>query len=146
MRTLLVLAALAGFAAPVAADDKDAKLKVGDKAPPVKATKWLRGAEVKEFAAGKVYVMEFWATWCGPCIVMMPHMGELNAQYKDKGVTLIAFTTKDKNGNSLEKVQALVERRGSKLGYTFAYADDDETNDAWMKAAAQRHPVLFRRR
>jgi thiol-disulfide isomerase/thioredoxin len=137
MRTLALLAALAGFVAPAAADDKDVKLKVGDKAPPVKAAKWLQGAEVKEFAAGKVYVVEFWSTWCGPCIVMMPHMGELHARYKDKGVTLVAFTTKDKNGNSLEKVQALVERRGPKLGYTFAYADDDETNDAWMKAAGR---------
>ena len=138
MRKLLVLAALAGFIAPAAAEDKekDAKLKVGDKAPPVKATKWLQGAEVKEFAAGKTYVMEFWATWCGPCIVMMPHMGELQTQYKDKGVTFIGFSAKDPN-NSLEKVQALVEKRGPKLGYTFAYADDRETYDAWMKAAGQ---------
>ena len=136
MRKLLVLAALVGFVVPTAAQDKDAKLKVGDKAPPVRATKWLQGAEVKEFAAGKTYVMEFWATWCGPCIVMMPHMGELQAEYKAKGVTFIGFSAKDPN-NSLEKVQALVEKRGPKLGYTFAYADDRETYDAWMKAAGQ---------
>lgn len=133
MRKLLVLAALIGFVVPVTA--QDAKLKVGDKAPPVKATKWLQGKEVTAFAEGKTYVMEFWATWCGPCIVMMPHMGELQAEYKDK-VTFIGFTAKDPN-NSLEKVQALVEKRGPKLGYTFAYADDRETYDAWMKAAGQ---------
>jgi thiol-disulfide isomerase/thioredoxin len=138
MRTLLALTALVGLIDPLAAQnkDKDAKLKVGDKAPAVKATKWLQGAEVKEFAEGKVYVMEFWATWCGPCIVMMPHMGELQAEYKAKGVTFIGFTAKDPN-NTLEKVQALVEKRGPKLGYTFAYADDRETYDAWMKAAGQ---------
>jgi thiol-disulfide isomerase/thioredoxin len=136
MRKLLVLAALIGFVAPVAAEDKEGKLKVGDKAPAVKATKWLQGKEVKSFEEGKVYVMEFWATWCGPCIVMMPHMGELQAEYKDKGVTFIGFTAKDP-GNTLEKVQALVEKRGPKLGYTFAYADDRETYDAWMKAAGQ---------
>jgi thiol-disulfide isomerase/thioredoxin len=136
MRTLLVLAALVGFIAPVAADDpKDTKLKVGDKAPPVKATKWLQGAEVKEFAPGKSYVMEFWATWCGPCIVMMPHMAELQGEYRSKGVTFIGFTSKDERGNTMEKVQAFVERRGPKLGYTFAYADDTETKDAWMKAS-----------
>ncbi len=135
MRKLLVLAALVGFVAPAPAQEK---LKVGDKAPPVKATKWLQGKEVTEFAAGKTYVMEFWATWCGPCIVMMPHMGELQTQYKDK-VTFIGFSAKDPN-NSLEKVQALVEKRGPKLGYTFAYADDRETYDAWMKAA-QRNGI-----
>jgi thiol-disulfide isomerase/thioredoxin len=138
MRKLLVLAALLGFVIPGAAQDKekDAKLKVGDKAPPVKATKWLQGAEVKEFAEGKTYVMEFWATWCGPCIVMMPHMGELQAQYKSKGVTFIGFSAKDPS-NTLEKVQAFVEKRGPALGYTFAYAADRETSDAWMKAAGQ---------
>ena len=114
----------------------EAALKVGDPAPPVQATKWLQGAEVKEFAQGKVYVMEFWATWCGPCIVMMPHMGELQREYKDKGVTFIGFTKKDPN-NTLEKVQALVEKRGPKLGYTFVYADNAETYNAWMKAAKQ---------
>ena len=148
MRTLFALAAAAGLVASAAAQDpkKDEKkaepkkpevtLKIGDPAPPVRATKWLQGAEVKEFAKDKVYVMEFWATWCGPCIVMMPHMGELQAMYKDKGVTFIGFTKKDQN-NSLEKVQALVAKRGPKLGYTFAYADDAETYDAWMKASGR---------
>jgi thiol-disulfide isomerase/thioredoxin len=135
MRMLLALVALAGFITPVAAED--AKLKIGDKAPPVKVTKWLQGKEVASFEEGKTYVMEFWATWCGPCIVMMPHMAELQNEYKAKGVTFIGFTHKDKNGNSLEKVQAFVEKRGPKLGYTFAWADNDETNDAWMKAAGQ---------
>ncbi len=146
MRKLFALAVLAGLIAPASGQDTkpkadppkkpEATLKIGDKAPPVKATKWLQGAEVKEFAAGKTYVMEFWATWCGPCIVMMPHMGELQSQYKDKGVTFIGFSAKDPN-NTLEKVQALVEKRGPKLGYTFAFADNRETYDDWMKAAGQ---------
>jgi thiol-disulfide isomerase/thioredoxin len=146
MRSLFALAVCAGLAAPAAAQEPkkdppkkqerpEPTLKVGDKAPPVKATKWLHGAEVKELAAGKVYVVEFWATWCGPCIVMMPHMGELQTQFKDK-VTIIGYSAKDPN-NSQEKVAAFVEKRGAKLGYTFAYADDRETYDAWMKAAGQ---------
>jgi len=154
MRKLLALAALVALAATVVAQETkpaqppvkiapapaqppkaEPTLKVGDKAPPVRATKWLQGKEVSAFTEGKVYVMEFWATWCGPCIVMMPHMGELQAQYKDK-VTFIGFSAKDQN-NPLEKVQALVEKRGPKLGYTFAFADDRETYDMWMKPAGQ---------
>jgi thiol-disulfide isomerase/thioredoxin len=127
-------------AAKPIADDVEKKetksLKVGDPAPKLKATKWLQGAEVTEFAPGKTYVVEFWATWCGPCIVMMPHMAEMQREYKDKGVTFIGYSKKDPN-NTAEKVAAFVEKRGPKLGYTFAYADDSETYDAYMKAAGQ---------
>jgi thiol-disulfide isomerase/thioredoxin len=101
MRTLLVAAALTGLTAVAAtADDTKpatrkkpaASLKVGDAAPALKASKWLQGEEVKAFEPGKVYVVEFWATWCGPCIVMMPHMAEMQAAFKDKAVTFIGFS------------------------------------------------------
>jgi thiol-disulfide isomerase/thioredoxin len=111
-------------------------LKVGDPAPKIQATKWLQGDPVTEFATGKVYVVEFWATWCGPCIVMMPHMADLQNEFKSSGVTFIGYSAKDAN-NPAEKVAAFVEKRGPKLGYTFAYADDRKTYEAWMKASGQ---------
>ena len=135
-------------AAVSAADKNDAKktpppkekdqptLKVGDAPPKLKVSKWLQGAAVREFDPGKVYVVEFWATWCGPCIMMMPHLGELQAEYKDKGVTFIGFSAKDPR-NTAQKVAAFVAKRGPKLGYTFAYGDDRDTYDAWMTAADQ---------
>ncbi len=142
MRTLL--AALGGFlvVAGLAAAQKGdptkpgVTLKVGDPAPALKATKWLQGKEVKAFETGKVYVVEFWATWCGPCIVMMPHLSSLQTEYKSKGVTIIGFTTKGRS-NEEEKVVAFVKKRGPKLKYTFAYAEEEDTNNAWMKAAGR---------
>jgi thiol-disulfide isomerase/thioredoxin len=150
MRKLLVALALIGLTAVTGrADDPkpaktdpskgkpDGKLAVGDPAPKLEATKWLQGEPVKAFAPGKVYVVEFWATWCGPCIVMMPHMGALQAEYKEKGVTFVGFSAHDAN-NTEEKVAALVKKRGPKLKYTFAYADNSDTKDAYMKASGQR--------
>src|SRR5436305_4114419 len=64
-----------------------ASLKPGDLAPPLMATKWLQGREVPKFEPGGVYVVEFWATWCGPCIAFMPHLAELQARYRDNGLT-----------------------------------------------------------
>jgi len=157
MRKLLAVAFLFGFVALAApaqdpqpkavpaakliplAQEPKAKpavtLKAGDPAPAIKATKWMQGAEVKEFAPGKVYV-EFWATWCGPCIVMMPHLGELQREYKEKGVTFIGYSAQDKN-NTEAKVAEFVQKRGPKLGYTMAYADDRDTYAAWMTAAGR---------
>src|SRR5262249_36414263 len=98
MRNLIAVVALAGLVAggSMADDPKDKKdvavpevtLKVGDPAPQLKADKWLQGGEVKAFEPGKVYVVEFWATWCGPCISAMPHLAQLQEHYKDK-VTFI---------------------------------------------------------
>jgi len=113
-----------------------ATLHVGDEPPPLVATKWLQGSEVKKFESGKVYVVEFWATWCGPCIVMMPHLGELQKNYRDKGLTIVGYSAQDPN-NTEEKVAAFVDKRGPKLGYTFAYAEDKTSYDGWMKAAGQ---------
>ncbi|MGN6726093.1 MAG: redoxin family protein [Tepidisphaeraceae bacterium] len=41
---------------------------------------------------GKVVVIDFWATWCGPCVAEMPNMKKLYAQYKDKGVEFIGVS------------------------------------------------------
>jgi hypothetical protein len=51
-------------------------------------------------------------------------------------VTFIGFSARDPR-NTQEKVAAFVEKRGPKLGYTFAYADDRQTNETWMTAAGQ---------
>jgi thiol-disulfide isomerase/thioredoxin len=122
--------------APTPKKAPEITLKPGDTAPPLLATKWLQGSEVTKFEADKVYVVEFWATWCGPCIVMMPHLGEIQREYRDKGVTIIGYTKKDP-GNTAEKVTEFVEKRGPKLGYTFAYAEEDDSYKAWMQAAGR---------
>jgi thiol-disulfide isomerase/thioredoxin len=143
MRTLfltLFLIALAGsclIAQDDAATEKSkSKLKAGDAPPALQATQWLVGPEVKSFEKGKVYVVEFWATWCGPCVVMMPHLGDLQEELGPKGVTIVGFTAKDES-NTAEKVTEFVKKRGDKLGYSIAYADDRDTYEAFMTAAGK---------
>ena len=64
-------------------------LQVGSKAPSLNIEHWISdggGAypHVTEFVPGKIYVVEFWATWCGPCLRAMPHLAELQETYGDK--------------------------------------------------------------
>ena len=114
---------------------QEGKLKVGDPAPPLAVSTWLHGAEVKEFEPGHVYVVEFWATWCGPCIQIMPHVGDLQDEYREKGVTFIGFASEANDKE--EKVNAFVAKQGAKLGYTFAFGSGTETHNAYMKASGQ---------
>jgi thiol-disulfide isomerase/thioredoxin len=119
---------------PAVRKKAEVTLHVGDEPPALKADHWLQGEEVKSFEKGKVYVVEFWATWCGPCIVMMPHMAELQTQLREKGVVFIGYSKKD-DTNTQEKVEAFVKRRGPKLGYTFCFAESPKVYESYMAAS-----------
>jgi thiol-disulfide isomerase/thioredoxin len=91
-------------------------LKPGDPAPPLALGKWVKGEPVTEFAKGQTYIVECWATWCGPCIVAIPHVSELQAKYKDKGLTVIGVDVWDEKATD-EKVSEFVEKQGEKMNY-----------------------------
>lgn len=130
---LVATAVIAGLLYSVATAEPT--LKAGDKAPAISVEKWFKGEPVTSFEPGKVYVVEFWATWCGPCIKQIPHMTALQKEYRDKGVTMIAVTSKDNRGNTFEKAEKFVAKKGDGMGYIVAWDKDRETNAAFMKAA-----------
>jgi thiol-disulfide isomerase/thioredoxin len=140
MRTTLAIpSALLALLATARAQD----LKLGDPAPALAIAKWIKGEPVAKFAADKVYVVEFWATWCGPCIAGMPHLSKLQADYQDQGLTIIGVSTQDPR-NSLAQVEAMVKDKGDGMGYTVAWDDARKTNEAYMRAAKRNSiPCCF---
>ena len=59
-------------------------LGIGDPAPAIKVEGWARGVPVTGFERGQVYVLDFWATWCGGCIASFPHISAIAEKYKGR--------------------------------------------------------------
>lgn len=139
MKKVLALAFVAGL---VAAPQAMAELKVGDDAPKLSIKSWVKGQPFDMMKAKDkdVVVVEFWATWCGPCRMSIPHMSEMQDHFKDKGVTFIGVS--DEDAKVVEKF--LKGGFDEKMRYRVAIDDGEKTNEAWMKASNQRGiPTAF---
>jgi thiol-disulfide isomerase/thioredoxin len=124
----------------------EAKLSIGDPAPPLQAGKWIQGDAVTAFDTNHVYIVEFWATWCGPCRASIPHLNELYNQFKDQGLVAIGQDVWEQNEDG---VPAFVKKMGDQMTYRVAL--DDKSKDekgamatTWMTAAEQNGiPTAF---
>jgi thiol-disulfide isomerase/thioredoxin len=73
-------------------------------------------------ASNKVLVFDFWATWCGPCRLEIPHLVELQRDYRDKGVEVIGLSIED------PKIHADLVRNFAKemnINYQLGFASDE---------------------
>jgi thiol-disulfide isomerase/thioredoxin len=127
VRTLLSAVLALGLAASAWAQDK--KLQVGDQAPGLDIEVWAKGDETT-IESGNVYVVEFWATWCGPCKRSIPHLTSLQKDYGDKGLNIIGISWEEP-----ALVNKFVKEWGNRMDYTVAVDRREGTKRAWLDAA-----------
>lgn len=117
---------------------KSDKGKLGMTMPSLEKLQWVKGGPV-EFKKDKVYVIEFWATWCPPCRASIPHLTEVQKKFKDKNVTIVGISDED-----TKTVKGFVEKMGDKMDYAIAVDADGSAGEGFMRAFGQNGiPTAF---
>jgi thiol-disulfide isomerase/thioredoxin len=81
-----------------------AAVQVGQ--PVVVQFKAVDGTNIStEALKGKLVVLDFWATWCGPCMQMVPHMVEMNQKYASKGVVIVGISLDEDRAAMLQTIK-----------------------------------------
>lgn len=112
-------------------------LNIGDQAPELKVTDWVKG-NAQELGKGNITVVEFWATWCGPCKMSIPHLTELAHKYKGKVNFVGVSIWESKPEDYKTKVPAFVKDFGDKMDYNVATEGPDTfMAQNWMQAAGE---------
>jgi len=105
MKTLRLVLALVVSAAP-----SMGQIIPGQQAPEVKIDKLFHSPvpfeSLKELQ-GSAVLLEFWATWCGPCRAQIPHMVETHNKYADRGLVVLAMSNE-----AADKVEPFIEQNG----------------------------------
>ena len=97
---------------------------------------WITGAAPAAWEPGKLYVLECWATWCGPCIAAIPHVDELYDKYQDKGLRVIGMNVWE---DGKDKVAGFVKTKGDGMSYPVAYVGKGgDFENTWLKPAGVR--------
>ncbi|BAV05030.1 thiol-disulfide isomerase-like thioredoxin [Filimonas lacunae] len=129
--------------AKLSAQENKANLGIGDRVPAFKYGLCLKGAPVKKFEKGHLYLFEFWATWCGPCIASMPHLSEFAKKHKQDATVIAVNIWESSHGkNSYEstwpKITKFVKGMGENMGFNVVTDSKDQfMGNKWMKAAGQ---------
>ncbi|MGV3618316.1 MAG: TlpA disulfide reductase family protein [Fimbriimonas sp.] len=112
------------------------KLTPGMQAPKIEVGGWAK-YDAPVAKPGRFRVVEFWATWCGPCKTSIPHLTKLAKDYKDK-VDFVGVSVFERGENTTDMVKKFVAEYGDKMDYRVAF--DTPTNtmaETWMNASEQ---------
>lgn len=112
----------------------------GKPMPPLSATDWINGQPTSADIKGRVVVLDFYATWCGPCMRAIPHNNEMIKKYKSQGLTLLGICTSDRGQ---EKYAANAKEHG--VQYPVARDPQNKTAQAYNASYYPTYAVIDRK-
>lgn len=124
-------------------------LTVGSPAPRLKVDQWLKSTPVTRFSPDKLYVVEFWATWCPTCKTEIPRLTAMAKRYEGKivfaGVSIAEQQKSDTDRSYIARVRKFVRAEGPKMDYHVAVdRPDGAAARDWMMAAGEHAlPTAF---
>src|SRR5437667_1968717 len=126
--------------------DKDPKARAdhaaleGKPMPALEVTGWINGQIKPEDMKGKVVIVDFYATWCRPCMEAIPHNNELLKQYKEKGLLIVGVCT---HSRGQEKMPQTVKDKG--IEYPTARDAQLKSQKAWAVHYYPTYAVIDRK-
>lgn len=112
------------------------KLMPGGKAPALNVGGWLKGTP--QGPKAKLTVVEFWATWCGPCKENIPHLTELAKKFKGK-VDVVGVSVWEQPSTKVDDLKKFVAEMGPKMDYRVAYDTPSQAMvKTWLEPSGQR--------
>src|SRR6516225_8351196 len=98
----------------------------GKPMPKLTVSGWVNGEVKPDDMKGKVVIVDFYATWCGPCMAAIPHNNELLKRYKDQGLVIVGVCTSSRGQDKMEP-----NAKEKKIEYPVARDPDLTSQKAW---------------
>lgn len=89
---------------------------------------------------GKVVIVDFWATWCGPCLMSIPELVDLQDKYKTKGLVVVGISVDDDN---VSKGELIAFKEKMRINYPILRANDKVYVDYFGRTSGFSIPTLF---